>query len=355
MTDKSQEQPNPFQAMRTQLLAEPVAEPAYLQYWDMRVESDPGDARLASIIKALTHVTLRGETDYAEKQEITRRSPALQARMWYRCLGPLAPMGPDAVPDLIRAAELTYDQKGADWQETTNLRLDNASILTELARATDDSDIQRDALRLGLGVLTGIRQDTGFDKLEPSTRLRADILQGDLTHDALRLRHLGSLKPAEADLNKYREYEKAVVQEDLREIAEFGRQVEQGTGGGSFGTLFEWYFVLARRFEAWSNEELDTTRVRGATSREDAEWKGEFNTDARPDVTANHDVVIEKAGEARPTLLQLKVVDKGVRRYHPRITVVDYREVMNDRLTTGDAGVAQMVQNLNRIKANYLG
>lgn len=355
MTDIPKEQPNPFQAMRAQLPTEPVGEPGYLQYWDMRAEADPEDARVANIVKALTHITLRGETDTGLKSEVNNRSPALQARMWYRCLGPLTPMDSDAVPDLIRAAELTYMQKGADWQETTNLRLDNANILTDLERATDDGNIQRRAIGLGLGVVNSIREDVGFDKLEASTRLRTDILQGDLTHDALRLRHLKTLKPGEADLKAYREYERAVVQEDLRQIAEFGRQVETGVGGGSFGTLFEWYFILARRFEAWSNEELDITRVRGATSREDAEWKGEFDTDVRPGITANHDVVIEKSGDSLPTLLQLKVVDKGTRQYHPRITVVDYREVMNNRLSSGEAGVAQMIQNLNRMRANYQG
>jgi hypothetical protein len=331
---------------------EPAPDPGYLQYLEVRAENAPEDVRVSKIVQGLTHVALRGEEGNAE---YTDREPALQARYWYRSLGPLNPMK-DVEPDLITAAEMMYGKEiASNSEESANLKMDSAYILAELARVTQNPETKRQALRLGLGVVQDIRNDESFEERPATYRLQSLILHHDLVHDALRLRHTGQLDPtATPDLETYREFEQRYAQQELGAITDFAKLVRDGITEENFGILFEWYFVMAERFDAWSNETIDTKQVRGATSRENAEWTGERDFNAAR-VTGNHDVVVNTAhrdGTLRTERYQLKAV-KGRREYHPRVTVIDFQDAFQARFGSIDGATRQLMRNLAKFQKAY--
>lgn len=350
MPDHNPNSTNQFNEMRAHLpAAEPPKEPGYLQYWDMRAEADPGDERIANIVKGLTSVAIRADGEI-KTAEYTNKDPALQARYWYRALGPLNPMT-DVEPDLIRASEMMYGRTVENPFESANLQLDSAYALTDLAHVSGNHDIQRQSLGMALGVVRDIKGSPHFAERDAKYRLQTVILEGDLMHDALRLRHLGDLDLKEAPLKDYREYEKAFVKEELRAINEFGQLHQSGITDQNFGVLFEWYLILAGRHETWAREEIDTSSFRGATSRENAEWTGEEDVDPSR-VTGNHDVIIEKAG-TKPTLVQLKTVKENIRRYHPRVSVLDFEDVLKTRYANIDGATNQLVRGLAKFQHEY--
>lgn len=325
-------------------------DPGYLRYWQDRAENNPEDERLARIVNGLTHVALRGEQIEAE---YTDREPALQARYWYRALGPLNPLT-DVEPDMIRAAELMHEQRTVKEEESANLQLDSAYILSELARVSTSSQTRPVALSLALETTRAISQNNRFAERDASYRLQTSILEQDLLHDALRLRFAGTLEPSALSTDVYRKYEKAYVGQELLAIESFGKLVKEGITEENFGIVFEWYFLMARRHQAWSDEEIDKTLVRGATSRENAEWTGEDVVNpTRP--SSNHDIVIhtmQPDGKVRQELLQLKAV-KGSRRYHPRVKVIDFEEALRHQFKNIDSATSHLVQNLVKFREDY--
>lgn len=339
-----------FEQMKQDL---PVQEnPGYLQYWEVRAENSPEDARIARIVTGLTHVAIRGEEGVAE---YTDRDPSLQARYWYRSLSPTNPMA-GVEPDLITAVNLMYGKETRNETESDNLQLDTCYALSELARITDNPKTAMQALRLGVEQLQLIRQRPEHETKDAKYRLQAAILEGDLMQDAIRLRHSGSLAPSEMKGDVFRVFEKDFVAQELRSIAEFGNLVRGGITEQNFGILFEWYFILARRAKAWAAEEIDTTAVRGATSRENAEWTGEDEPNPYR-TSGNHDVVItnlKKNGEQEVSRLQLKAV-KGDRKYHPRIKVIDFQEALDTRFHSIDSATNHLVRNLVKIRQEYRG
>lgn len=331
----------------------PIEDPGYLQYWEMRAENIE-DVRLARIVNGLTQVAIRGIGEPGDV-EYTDREPALQARYWYRALGPLNPMT-GAEPDLAKACNLMYGKTLEDSNETASLQLDAAYALTDLARFASTPEHSAGALSLAIKAVRDIKHDDRFDSREASYRLQTHILQGDLNHLALRFRHTGSTRPQELGIDDYRQYEKDFVREELRGISEFGKLVAGGITEENFGVLFEWYFVLARRGRAWSDEKIDTTMVRGATSRENAEWTGEYDVDPNR-VTGNHDVVVTENtnGADRTTRFQLKAVKGNHRLYHPSITVIDFQELVGQRFGSIDGATRELGRNLAKVRHEYVG
>lgn len=335
-TDSSEK----FQGMQAGMQLEAL--PGYLQYWEDREHNDPQDGRVRRIVEGLTTVALRGEVGtslYAD------RTPALQARYWYRSLGPLNPMS-GVEYDLITAARLMYDQQTPNPSETASLRLDSAYSLAELARISDRPETRRDALLLGLESVKSIKSDPNFAEKPAIYRLQTSILEQDLRHDAIRLRHSGGLKPAPMDIKSYRAFEKDFVQEELRGIEDFARLLRSGITDENFGVLFERFYIALRRHKAWNDEELDTIIVRGATSRENAEWTGEYTVNPNR-ITGNHDVVIESRdqdGSLHRDRIQLKTV-RGSTTYHPRVTVLDFQEVIKQRFGTIDGATKELTRN----------
>lgn len=331
---------------------ETAEDPGYLQYWEVRAENSPEDERVARIVNGLTHVALRGEAGSAE---YTDREPALQARYWYRTLGPLNPMG-GVEADLITAVEKMYGQRTERPEESANLKLDTVYALTDLARVTDRPQTQTKALGLALEEIRSIKADERHADREAGYRIQAAILEGDIKQDATRLLHTNQLEPVSlaGQNEEYRRFEKAFAVNELQAISEFGKMIEAGITDENFGILFEWYFILARRHQAWADEEIDTISVRGATSRENAEWTGEDDP-VSTRVSGNHDVVITtraKNGSLGTKRLQLKAV-KGERRYHPSIQVIDFQEAFDTRFRNIDQATSQLVKNLVKFRNEY--
>ncbi len=139
-----------FRQMNAELT--PAEDPGYLQYWEMRGANEV-DQRIEQIVRGLTRVALRGEGGRAE---FTDREPALQARYWYRSLGPLNPMT-DVEPDLVTAVSMMYGREAKNPSESANLRIDSAYALAELAHLTTNPATTKEALRLGVGVVQDIK------------------------------------------------------------------------------------------------------------------------------------------------------------------------------------------------------
>lgn len=339
-----------FETMKSQAMQ--PEEPGYLAYWDMRAETTPEDERIAKIVQGLTRVALHGEQGQAE---YTDREPALQARYWYRSLGPLNPMT-DIEYDLITATRMMYGKRTPEETESANLQLDSAYALAELARVSRNSLTQARSLQLAMGVVSDIEASDNFSSLEAGYRIQAAILGGDLRHDAIRFKHSGQLDPSPLPTPKYREFETEFVKQELRSIEQFAQLIDSGITEENFGILFEWYLTMARRHSAWADEELDTVAVRGATSRENAEWTGEHTPNPSRE-SANHDVVIttrKKDSGLDVSRLQLKTVE-GVRRYHPRIKVIDFEKVFKTRFTTIDDAARKLIKDLRGFRQDYRG
>jgi len=339
-----------FDAMSQGL--QPEAMPGYLQYWETRATNAPEDERVGRIVSGLTHVALRGEAGTAE---YTNRSPAYQARYWYRSLGPLNPLT-GVEPDMVQAARLMYGENNGRTSENDNLQLDSAHIMFDLSRVTQRDQTKRDALRLGMQRVSDIKGRADFDALPADYRIQTFILENDLRQSALRLKHTGTLEPLPMKIDTYREYEKDVAAEDVRAMTEFGRLVKEKITDENFGVLFEWYLILARRHQAWKDEQLDTVTVRGATSRENAEWTGEDDVDPKR-VAGNFDVLStlrQPSGDVVVKRYQLKTVKESARRmYHPRVSVVDFADVMGQKFTNIDAATSLLVRNLVKFRNDY--
>lgn len=333
----------------------PVEDPGYLRYWDRRVERVPEDARVQRIVQGLTRLTLRGTALIGDRPEFADCEPALQARYWYRALGPLNPLS-DVEPDMVRAAKLMYEGRVKDRQEEANLRLDTVYILADLARHSSTADNRRSALGLALSSVRALKESESFERQHASYRLQTLILEKDILHDALRLRNnQGDLIPRRMSQEVYRDYEAAFVRQELQAIAEFGQQVRQGITDENFGILFEWYFIMARRHEAWATETLDTVAVRGATSRENAEWTGEFVFNALREY-GNHDIVVTTRNPDDSLAVerwQLKAVANKTQRFHPSVTILDYQAVLNSPFVSINSATNQLIIGLQRIANAY--
>lgn len=340
---------NVFQEMQTDLV--PVEDPGYLQYWEMRGASEE-DARVEQIVRDLTRIAIRGGTGRAEYID---REPSLQARYWYRALGPLNPMV-DVEPDLVKAASMMYGKEIKHPTENASLRLDSAYALADLARITANPDTSKEALRLSLGVVQDIKNDEKFMEKPASYRLQTLLLEGDLWHDAVRLQHTGSLNPTELRGEAYRNFERAFVSQELKNIEAFGDQIRSGVTDENAGIVFEWFFVMLARHKAWADETVDTTAVRGATSRENAEWTGEDELNPAR-VTGNHDVVITNSrGDAIDTdRWQLNLPGSLRRRFHPSIKIMNFEQALGIPFHNIDQATGHMTRNLLAYRADYRG
>ncbi len=340
--------------------APPQAEqPGYLEYLQARTERSEEDVRLARIVSDLAQVALHGDRRNAGRAEYADREPSLQARYWYRALGPLNPLT-DAEPDMIRAAQMMYGREiRGSKKESATLKLDSAYILSEVARVTDSTDTRRNSLQLALGVVDEIKGSPNFGEQDAKYRLQTIILGHDLIHDVMRWRYSGNSQPVRPDsmpADRYREYEAAFRDEELRAIDEFGTLVQGGISDENFGVLFEWYLILAERHKSWAEETIDNVAVRGATSRENAEWTGEDEADPSR-VTGNHDVVIAKRHgneELETARLQLKTV-KESRIYDPQVTVLNFQEVLQHNFRNIDEATAELQKELVKMRQNYRG
>lgn len=340
--------PNIFEEMKAGLV--PVEDPGYLQYWEMRGANDREDERLERVVRGLTRVAIRGERG---KAEYTDREPALQARYWYRALGPLNPMT-DVEPDLITAVRKMYGKETRNPGETANLRIDSAYALVELARITSNPATAKDALRLSLGVVKDIKDDERFKDNPASYRLQTLLLEGDLWHDVLRLQQTGSLKPTELKGDAYRDFERAFESQELKNIGAFGEQIASGVTDENAGIVFEWYFVMSSRHKAWADEALDTVAVRGATSRENAEWTGEDEVNPAR-VTGNHDVVItgNRGGNLETERWQLNLPGSLRRRFHPSLKILNFEQAIGVPFHSIDQAIGHMTRNLLAYRADY--
>ncbi len=344
---------NPFADLS--LDSSPLQDPGYLEYWKVRAENFPSDIRVANIVSGLTRVAIRGESGI--KAEYTDRSPALQARYWYRSLGPLNPMD-DIEPDLIKACSLMYGapEEGSP-QEDANLKLDTVYAISELARVSDDPRIKAMSLRSALESAIAIKSNGNFSEQPAIYRLQTEILLSDIFHSALRFKITGITDPKPLGLDDYRAFEKEFVKLEKKDIETFGRYLESGITNENFGLLFEFYYLIARRHDAWADEQLDTVDIRGASSRENAEWTGEYieNRSDLDKVTGNHDIVIRKNqanGKLSTERIQLKTVE-GNRRYHPGVVVLDFHKVMEQRFTNIDNATHKLVTKLRNFRDDY--
>lgn len=332
---------------------EPIEHPDYLEWWEMRAAGDfLGDHRVSRILKGLTHVAIRGREGEAE---YTDKEPALQARYWYRTLGPLNPLG-DVEPDLIQAAKMMYGKESPEPKESANLQLDSVYALYDLAMVAKDPQTRHNALLLGLQSTRRITGRETFENQPGTYKLQTAILEGDIKQALIRSKEVGTLAPTEIPHELFAKYETAFANQELANIGEFGRYVANGITDENFGVLLEWYFVMAERFNAWSKQAIDTQIVRGATSRENAEWTGEDEIDPER-VTGNHDVVISKLlpnGRVGNKRFQLKaVIGDNIRQYDPAITVIDYKALFKDNFRNIDNATTHLVQRLRQIRDDY--
>ena len=350
-----QNQPTPaeiFDAMQERTV--PVEHPRYLEWWENRANENYMDVRIRNIVNGLTRVAIRGLEGDAE---YTDKEPALQARYWYRSLGPLNPMA-DIEPDLIQAAKMMYGKETPNPKESANLQLDSAYSLFDLALITKDPQTRHQALMLGLQATRRIEGRENFDQQQGSYRLQTAILKNDIKQALIRSKEIGSLGPTELPHELFAKYETVFAQQELNAIGEFGKYVKDEITDENFGVLFEWYFILAERFRAWDAQTIDTQVVRGATSRENAEWTGE--DELHPNrVTANHDVVASKLlsnGRMGSKRYQLKaVIGENMRQYDPKITIIDYQALFKDRFRNIDSATSALIQNLRQFQAAYRG
>lgn len=328
--------------------------PEYLEWLDRRADADGGfqDRRTRDIVRGITRVSLLG---LDEQAEYTDKEPALQARYWYRSLGPLNPLK-EAEPDLLVAARMMYGKESPVAKESANLQLDTSYALFDLAMAATAPNRRHQALMLGLQNIHRITSKENFANQAGSYKLQTAILESDIRQALVRSKLVGTLAPTSLPAEQYHEYERVFTEHEMGAIGRFGKMVRDGITEENFGMLFEWYFVLAERHKAWDKQQIDTFIARGATSRENAEWTGEDEVDPER-VTGNHDVVVSKllpSGKTGTKRYQLKaVISENMREYLPEITVVDFKAAMKDNFRSIDGATGRMVQQLRIMQDDY--
>jgi hypothetical protein len=341
------------------------AERPYLSYWPDYAPGDPDAERIARVEQRIAAVALRGESTPEEFDrgpiDIGERIPALQAEMWYRLVGPLNDLE-GAEPDLEAAIDLMGSAISKEGKIPTELALDRAYALTDLANLKSSPESQKQDLKSALEVIHEIETHPGFKDQELKYQLNAKMLKYDLLHSATRLRHSGDINVKPLEVADYRKYEQDFVKLELLAAQEFTKFIyESSAVDQSFGTVFEWFVSMDRRHRAWAEENIDTVSVHGATSRQDGSgWKTSQGKTFTAPKSGNHDIIIESYRpdrEPEKVRIQLKVPDKEkfMDQYDQSVVnIIDLRDVLKLPPEKKDLAVAAMRNELKNFARDYI-
>ena len=342
----------------------PIEDPGYLQYWQEIAQHDPDEQRVANMVKTLAVEGVRKAMSAESAGKY--RSPSERARYWYRTLGPLNPLE-DSLPDMVKAAEMTYGFEHRDRGLAMGVKLDNAYMLSEIARLSDDKVVKAHAITLAFNQLDRIQSGTEWEGthsshvVDESYKTNALLLGIDLRHLSARTQYEFDLERANREeptvarklrVEANKKYDRSFAAIEVAAIAQVAELAQAGHfDDETIGALFEWSFIANERYALWSDERIDTVSVRSATSREDAEWRGETNENHGRHLSPNHDVIIEDT-DGRTRRIQLKTRASS-RQYDPSIEVLDFADVVSGKKVNFDQAAKEMLSGLQRISQEY--